>query len=386
MYLAKVHLRNFRTYRSCTLELQPGLNVFYGENAAGKTNFLEAVGLLAAGRSPRALRDVELATVGEESFYLKGLVERAPAPATVEVAWMLQKGKAVRVNGRLQESLAGLAGVLPHVHMSPNEMAVVSGVPARRRAFLDHLLEQISPAYAHHLEQYRTALEQRNALLREIRCGAAGKDLLPIWDQSLIASGGHVVARRRATVRELAALVRKEYRRFWPEASPDVDYRPALAVAGDSPEAGEGEGGEWTAEAAAGMLALALERERERELARGFTLVGPHRDDLFLRIDGLEARLFASQGQQRSLLLAMKLAAAHLLERATGQKPLFLLDDVLSELDQRRRDRLLGMAQSGNQILLTCTEWDPVKEIAAGGGTSYRVERGGISGGTPFTR
>ncbi len=382
MYLAKLYLRNFRTYRSCTLDLQPGLNVFHGENAAGKTNLLEAVGLLATGRSPRAARDAEMAAAGETAFYLKGLIERTPAPLTVEVAWEQQKGKAVRVNGRVQESLAALAGVLPHVYLSPDELAVVNGGPARRRAFLDRLIAQMSPAYSHHLEQYSLALEQRNALLREIRFGSASRDLLPIWDESLAAAGGQIMARRQAVLGELAGLFREEYSRFWPESEPEVAYRPALGTGtlppGPAPAV-------WTAGAAANSLAAALKRRREEELARGFTLAGPHRDDLELRIDGLDARLFASQGQRRTLVLSLKLAAARLLERATGQKPLLLLDDALSEMDRRRRDRLLDAARGGNQILLTCTEWDPVKEFADQRGTSYRVEKGGVSVGRPFT-
>lgn len=386
MYLAKMHLRNFRTYHSCTVDLQPGLNVFYGENAAGKTNFLEAVTVMATGRSPRAARDQEMAAWGQDSFFLKGLIERKPAPVAVELAWVQQKGKAFRVNGHVQQGLAAMAGILPHVYISPEELAVINGAPVRRRNFLDQLLGQISSPYVHHMEQYRQALEQRNALLREIRSGNASKDLLAIWDEPLAASGGEIIARRQAAVRELGRIVREEYQRFWPDAELDVCYRPALDGAGNKAAGAVSGAATLTARVAGELLRKALERERDQEVARGFTTVGPHRDELALYIDRAEARLFASQGQRRSLLLALKLAAAQLLEQWTGFKPLLLLDDILSELDRTRRARLLGAALSGNQVFLTCTELDAVKEIEHGGGTSYRVEKGDVAHGGPIPR
>lgn len=374
MYLEKIYVRHFRTYASVAVDLAPTVNVFAGPNAAGKTNLLEAVYVLATGSSPRTTRDAELVAFGATAFFLKGLVrsERTAAGAVLEVAYELEKGKAARVNGRQAASLAELAALLPVVYFAPEEILMVSGAPARRRAFLDRLLCQCQPAYAHHLERYRFVLQQRNALLQDVRAKAASPELLPIWDEQLAVHAGQVVIRRLEAVAALDDLVRDEYRRFAAGEEPALAYQPSWEGVREEPADRLP-----TAERVAESLLDALAKRRSLEAARGFTLVGPHRDDLMVTIDGRDARLYASQGQRRSLVLALKFASARLIERALQTRPVFLLDDVLSELDTRRQWHLMERA-SGAQVLITCTDREDLEEIAAGRGSLFTVAKGEI--------
>ncbi len=374
MYLEKIYLRHFRTYAALALDLAPGVNVFAGPNAAGKTNFLEAVHVLATGTSPRAARDAELVAFGQSGFFLKGLIQRPPSPTMVEIVFDQHKGKAARVDGHPLSSLAALSSHLPVVYFAPDELLTVSGAPVRRRALLDRLLCQCQPAYAYHLERYRFVLQQRNALLHEIRAGAAGRDLLPIWDEQLAAHAGHLVSRRLGAVRELDPLFREEYAHLDPRESPALAYRASWDIDALGPVP--------PPEALAASLLDALAAQRAVEAARGFTLAGPHRDDLILTIDGRDARLYASQGQRRSLVLALKFACARLIERAVQSRPVLLLDDVFSELDSRRQAHLMERA-AGSQVLITCTDREDLEEIAAESGSLFTVSKGEI---TPIAR
>lgn len=371
MHLARLYLRDFRGYRSCEISLTPGINVFLGHNAAGKTNLLEAVHLLATGRSPRTPRDKEMVAFGATSFYLKGLVERQPAPLTIELAFDAEKGKAARVNGQAVTTLADLAARMPCVYFSPDELRVVSGGPAWRRAFLDGILCQASPAYAHHLEWFRRSLEQRNALLREARAGRTSIQLLEAWDEELALYGGELLARRAGALATLSPRFLTAYDRLGAGEGAALAYRPALTGCAVEELV--------TAAGAAARYQSNLEERRADDVARAFTSAGPHRDDFVLELDGLEARAYASQGQRRSLVLALLFAAAGYLEEAAGVRPLLLLDDVLSELDAGRRQHLLEAAAAGHQALVTAASPDGMQEFSALGGNCYQIKRGEVT-------
>lgn len=368
MHLSKIHLRNFRTYEAALIELSPGINIVYGPNATGKTNLLEAIYLLATGSSPRTARDADLVQAGKSSFYLKGLVERNPLPITIEVAGEPGRGKAARVNGKPAGS-AALCTYFPVVYFAPKEMGVVSGTPGSRRAFLDRVCCYLDPAYAHHLFQFRYVIEQRNALLRGIKERRESKELLTVWDEQLADHGAHVLSWRVRAVRDMAGILREEYRFICDREEPGLSYCSFGFRLNDLMDAGIAE--------IANIYAAALEKVRDEEVARGFTLIGPHRDDLLITMDGLDARFFASQGQVRSLTLALKLAAARLIEDVSGVQPVMLLDDVLSEFDRGRREALLTRLAACDQVVITCADTAEIEKESLQRANLISVTRGG---------
>lgn len=368
--LTTLILKDFRSYARLALEIGAGFNVFTGSNAAGKTNLLEAIAVLSTGRSPRATLDADLVRFGETSYCLKGRITLPEAVHTLEVAYTLDHGKTARLNGHPLSTLSSLARKLPSLFFSPEEIALVGGPPIRRRAFLDQLLTQIQPTYAFHLERYRDAVVQRNAALRDLRLGRTSDALLPVWDEQMVIHGAEILSRRLACLAELQPEFAREYGELSGGETAEVAYDPDGAGGDDPPLRAAGGTRQWL------LDRIAARRREERE--RGHTLVGPHRDDLSIRINGLSARTYASQGQKRSLALALKLAAAVLTERHLGVRPVLLLDDVLSELDAARRARLLALGGQGFQVLLTGTDVEPVKEILRGEGRFFHVRPGEV--------
>ncbi len=365
--LKKLQVHNFRTYQALSLDLPPGLSVFFGANGAGKTNLLEAVHVLAVGRSPRALREEELVRFGSPGYHLRGLALRSHADALVEVAYDRERGKTVRVNGHPSPALSALAGLLPVVFFAPDDLVLISGSPARRRSFLDHLLCQLEPSYAYHLDRYRDVLQQRNATLRDARLGRTSDALLPVWDEQLVLHGAALLASRLRLIEGLRPLLRDEYRALSGDEDVGLAYAPA-AAAEAPPDPG----------ATSAWLERLLAAVRPLERERGHTLVGPHRDDLLLTLGGLEARTFASQGQRRCLALALKLAAGRMMLSYLQMRPLLLLDDVFSELDAVRRQRLAERVAGEGQVLLTCSDPGSLKEITARKAEFFHVRKGEI--------
>lgn len=348
MVIRRVVLRQFRSYEQATLELEPGLALLVGPNGIGKTNLLEAIHFAATGRSPRTAKDADLIRHRALLAYVRVEWDDPVAGRRlVEMALHRQEGKALRLDGRKRHRLADLHGALPVVYFAPESLALVKAGPAARRAFLDDLLFQVAPGYAQVLQDYQRTLAQRNQLLRDIRAGRAPVSLLAIWDEPLYRHGLGVRRRRRQLLDELAPLAAAAARRVGAGgAAGPGELELAYLVA--EPQ-GLGEGGEvGSPEALA-----AFHRE---EVARGTTLWGPQRDDFALRLDGQDARAFASQGQQRALALALTLAQVELIHRRLGRWPVLLLDDVLSELDGRRRRHLLEAVTSLPQVILTATD------------------------------
>lgn len=368
--LTTLVLTNFRTYARLILEPGPGFNVFDGPNAVGKTNLLEALGVLSTGRSPRGSQDAELVRFGENAYHIKGSVALEDGVHTLEVACAPDHGKTARLNGHPLPTLSSLAAKLPSLFFSPEEIALVGGPPIRRRSFLDQLLSQLHPAYAFHLDRYREIVLQRNATLRDLRLGRASDALLPVWDEQMVTHGAEILSRRLACLEELRPRFAREYRELSGGEAATVAYAPDGIPDVGPPLPPDADTRRWLQDR------LAARRREERE--RGHTLTGPHRDDLLIRVNDLPARTFASQGQKRSLALALKLAGAHLTERHLGVRPILLLDDVLSELDAARRSRLLALEGQGFQALVTCTDAEPVKEILKGRGRYFRVRPGEV--------
>jgi DNA replication and repair protein RecF len=334
---------NFRNYSAFEWEPQAGLNVLVGDNAQGKTNLLEAINILATGKSWRTSRDLEIIGPQGDATWLFGLVENTYTTSKLE--FRLGRGKQIAVNGKPVRKYSDLLGKLLVVTFTPDNLELVKGSPHSRRKFLDQCLVQISESYSHNLTGYNKALQQRNSLLRE---GMGRKSLLEPWNEQLVAFGVQLMIYRFKALERLGELTCR-YQDYLSEEKEQLSlaYQPAVPM----PQ-------KRTAQAWAAVFYQQLERELPQERIRGGTLTGPQRDDLLFLIDGKELKLYGSQGQQRTAALALHLAALAHLEEQMGERPLLLLDDVLSELDRGRRERLFDLIDSGTQTILTTTAAD----------------------------
>ncbi|MFN2451953.1 MAG: DNA replication/repair protein RecF [Candidatus Dormibacteria bacterium] len=403
-----LRLYRFRNYAEQTVEFGPGVNVVLGPNAQGKTNLLEAVATLALSRSPRAATAAELISWGAQECQLQARLSR-PLGAT-EVSLRLRRGDAgaavrtISVDGTPRRARA-LLGVCPVVLFWPEDLLLVKGGPEGRRRLLDVVLAQLDSRSAADLVRYRRILDQRNALLRRLRLGLGSGDGLGGFTADLAATGGRIrVARAQlvAALRPLARTALEELSRGGEvldirysvtrpvgEADANDEGRhgggpdgPAMALPAPSlAEQEEDDAVPADAATAAGALAAELEARRAEEIARGITVAGPHRDDLAVILNGRPARSGASQGQQRSIVLALKLAEVrHLAERA-GMSPVLILDDVLSELDPGRRLQLLDAlgARGRAQVLLSSTEVDAMAGLDLGPVRRHEVRAGVVT-------
>jgi DNA replication and repair protein RecF len=372
--LDKLQLTNLRSYAALELEVGDGPQLVWGPNAAGKTSFLEAMVVLARGGSHRTTTDAELIRWGADLARIEG---RAGTDA-IEVA-LVRPGseaaasgarKRIRVNGVARRA-AALAERLRVVLFAPEDMLLVAGSPSLRRATIDHLASTLIPGYAPELATYGRALQQRNGLLRAIRDDTASREELRYWDLPFLDSGGAVVAARHALLERLGP----------PLAAAHAEIAPEEAATGVL-------GLEYVTNAPAGpdetprdALARRLAETAEKELWNGTTLVGPHRDDVAFTMAGRDLSAFASRGQQRTAILAVKLAELELVTVFDGRPPLLLLDDVFSELDPARRAHLVRRIAELPQSFVTTTTLDDLDPALRAIATPWKVrsERGAAS-------
>jgi DNA replication and repair protein RecF len=384
----RLRMFRFRNYLDETVDLGAGLNVVCGQNAQGKTNLLEAVATLALSRSPRASTLGELVTWGESVGRVEAAIQRGAIPARLDMRITRRGDSSVRttlVDGTERPARA-LLGLCPVVLFWPDDLQLVKGAPEGRRRLLDVVLSQLDPVAADDLLRYRRALEQRNALLRQVRQGAATAAALPQFTDELVRHGGAVRVHRARLTAQLSPLAAAALREL---SGGDEELRLEYVTDGgaaDDELPGVAEDGPSTYEslfdpaAAAAELAETLRERAAEELARGLTVAGPHRDDVAFHLDGRPARSSASQGQQRSAVLACKLAEVRHVAGVAGVTPVLLLDDVLSELDAGRRERLMAGLGAGRgvQALLTTTEATPPELSALGELRQFRVAGGRI--------
>ena len=344
----------------------PGPQLVVGPNAAGKTSLLEAIVLLAWGRSHRSSIDGELVRWGADVARVEGTTDAD----TIEVA-LARPGaapvgggrKRIRVNG-VPRRASALLGLLRIVIFAPEEMLLIAGSPTLRRAALDQLAGQRSPTYGSELATYSRAVQQRNGLLRAIREEQASRDELRYWDAPLLEAGSAIVEERLRLLDELAGPIGRAHAEIAPEeaaaGSLVVRYATnAPAMAGETPR---------------DALARRLAETAEKEIWNGATLVGPHRDDITFELGGRDLAAFASRGQQRTAILAWKLAELDLLTAYDGRPPLLLLDDVFSELDPDRRSHLVRRIAELPQAFVTTTTPDDLDAALVRAATTWSVE------------
>ena len=340
MHITGLKLHNFRNYRDLERSFEPGLTVFTGLNGAGKTNVLEAIFLCALGRSHRTTRDTELIRMGEmEGMVLLNLATRAGS-RSIREELISGERKRVFLDGAPVSRSGELMGCLNVVMFSPEDLVLVKGGPAERRRFMDMEISQLRPAYYYDLQQYNQALKQRNNLLKE-GIETAG-DMLELWDEQISRLGARIETARSDFCRDLKELA-GELHDHMSNGKEElrVEYEPNVPCGDES----------YIRES----IADALVGNLEKDLLRGFTSVGPHRDDLMLELNGTDVRTYGSQGQQRTTALSLKLSEIALIERLKQEKPVLLLDDVFSELDEQRRGLLLSAIEDC-QGFITCTD------------------------------
>ena len=364
MRVKELSFDGFRNLHSGRWQPDGGVNILYGDNAQGKTNLLEACWLFTGSRSFRGAKDTEMVQFGADAARL-GLTFEAGGREQ-EAAITIKQRRSVSLNGISLPSASKLAGTFCGVVFSPAHLSLIKDGPDGRRRFIDAAYCQLKPAYIGALTEYQKALTQRNAFLKqckEVGFTPEAGEMLDLWDHTLAAAGARLTLARRHYVRRLEPLAATIYDGL-------SAGREQLTLVWDTP---------ITAESLPEMAAQwldAFRQARRSDLAVGFATAGPHREDLRVLIQDKEARSYGSQGQQRSAVLALKLAEATLLQDVTGEKPVAFLDDVMSELDTSRQDYILNHID-GWQVFITCCE--PSAALKNTAAKVFSVKQGVIS-------
>ena len=354
MIVKKLKFENFRNLSNSEIFPCEKVNVIYGDNAQGKTNLIEAIWLFCGGHSFRGAKENELIHFEDNFFRLSMDFNSFERDQNAEIAFSQNK-KKIKLNGVDKNSSSYLTEVFSCVVFSPENMTLVKRGPSLRRKFLDGAITQQRIRYAAALSKYNQIINQRNALLKDIYKHKELKETLPIWDDSLSVTGAIILKERLEYIKELKVYAQK----FHDDISCnkeklDIEY---ISNAGVTEED--------SIEVITEKLREAYEKSRKDDYHTGYTNIGPHRDDMDIRINGISAKTFGSQGQQRSAVLSLKLAQAEMLFIKNNEKPVILLDDVLSELDPKRQDFLLNKVDS-YQVFVTCCEESNKEQLKNG--------------------
>lgn len=338
MWIEKISLKYYRNYDDVEASFSPHLNVFIGKNAQGKTNFLEAIYFLALTRSHRTRFDKDLIQFNQNELQISGLLHRLNGKMPLDIQ-LSNKGRITKVNHLKQAKLSDYIGTMTVVLFAPEDLQLVKGSPSLRRKFLDIDLGQMKPLYLSDLSNYNHILKQRNAYLKQV--DKVDRDFLAVLDSQLIDYGSKVMDYRYKFVKELSIEANKYHQAIaGQEEELHIDYLSSVAFD--------------TIDKCRECFCQQLQDNQKRDLFKRNTSIGPHRDDLRFFINATDAS-FGSQGQQRSLVLSLKLAEIELIKRITGEAPILLLDDVMSELDNYRQEKLLEVIRENVQTFITTT-------------------------------
>lgn len=380
MHLNQLVLRNFRNYVDCEIDFPGRVNLITGGNAQGKTSLLEAIYFLSTAKSHRAYPNDELVRHNESWFYLKGIIASnsdndgaAPVEMTLEVSNQLQGQRRFKLNGDVQPRLSQWMGQFKVVFFSPESLALVKGAPSDRRRFIDLLICQINAAYLKQLQDYQLVLKQRNELLKQIRGKQASPEQLEAWDGLLVDHGLFIIQTRSRVLKQLQVYAEEKHAELTGDHERlELEYQPSPSL-GESLISDQQSSLEESCNRSEALMQFgrALDASRRVDILHGTTSVGPHRDNFGLVLEtqkqGLtlreDAKPYASQGQQRTIALTLKLSELEVIRHTTGKTPIVLLDDVVSELDDRRRAFLLDLLRRLNaQTFITSTQ----QEVLAG--------------------
>lgn len=380
MYLKRLHLRSFRNYVDRQIEFTSRKTILVGNNAQGKSNLLEAVELLASLKSHRTTRDRELVLETASTSQIEATLERAYGTSELSIIFRKQGRRTVAINKEPLRRQLDFLGILNAVQFSSLDLDLVRGAPDSRRSWIDGLLIQLEPIYSSILQQYNQVLRQRNALLKKIRSVKQQASLdsegfssnyeaqLRLWDQQLAAAGSRVTRRRARVIARLTPIAQYWHKSISGQTEQlEINYLSNV---------------EWTEDDPAKVQQAFLAKIEQRRIAeqyQGKSVVGTHRDEIEFTINQTPARHYGSQGQQRTLVLALKLAELKLIEEVVGEPPLLLLDDVLAELDPNRQKQLLEVIGDRFQTIITTTHIDSFNHNWIKDSQILAVEAGKIS-------
>ncbi len=359
MVIESIELKNFRNYKDLNIEFDKGTNILYGDNAQGKTNILEAVYVSGTSKSHKSSKDREMIQFGMDECHINTRFLKKEIPYRVDIHLKKNRPKGIAINGIPIKKASELFGIMNIIVFSPEDLSIIKNGPQERRRFIDLELCQLDKLYVYNLVNYNKALIQRNQLLKDLSFHAELMDTLDIWDMQLANYGGKLIERRKSFLLSLGEVVTRIHRSLTGEKEElHILYEPNV-----EPE---------------GILA-ALKRSRDRDIKQKITNVGPHRDDIGFCILENDLRKFGSQGQQRTAALSLKLAEIEIVKKITGDMPVLLLDDVLSELDSKRQNHLLNHINE-IQTLITCTGLDELIENRFEINRVYHIVNGTIGG------
>ncbi len=356
MYLNKLQLWNFRTYENLELNFPEGISILYGDNGQGKTNVVEAIYLLCTGKSHRTNREQDMITFDRKWTRVRAEDIQRDGRHTVDMVMAKGQKKRILVNGLAISRISEILGQISGVMFSPEDLDLVKEGPEKRRRFMDIELSQVSKSYFYALNEYNKVLEQRNFLLKD----GGSDDAISIWDDMLVKRAAPVIKARREFCKRLTPLAEKQHEYL--SLGKEKLYCTYKGCIGDDDDIEEK------------MLEL-LEKNREIDKKRYFTSVGPHRDDIAIKLGDTDLRYFGSQGQQRTATLALKLTELEMMHEDLGEYPVLLLDDVLSELDTKRQQMLLEKIK-GIQTIITVAQ--PVKYFNDMDVTFFEVQKGKV--------
>jgi len=350
LYLQNLRVNNFRNYEDQVIEFDQELNLICGDNAQGKSNLLEAIAYLSLTSSFRGVKDNELLGCDKDYFFIHGELIKNAEKLDLRVGYQRNSRKIWQINKESKNRLADIVGIFHTVIFSPEDLLLVKEGPQLRRKFLNRQMAQIYDGFCQTLIKYNKVLKQKNTLLKEGRVRAlANEELIP-WNEQLAQLGALIIKKRLEVLAELKILAAEKQRVLAPAENLELRYESFLP---------EKELEQLTLEEIQEALLEALNNKILAEKKAAVTLLGPHRDDLAIFINKQPARYFASQGQQKSCAIVLKLAELAFAEQQKGEKPVLLLDDVMSELDSRRRDCLLSLLKKDIQTFITDTEQRP---------------------------
>lgn len=361
MKINSIKIENFRNIESLSLDFDD-VNIIYGENAQGKTNLIEAIYLFTGAKSFRGVKDKELVKFGEEYSRLK--IEFYNNSREQNAELLIQNRRSATLNGVKKKSATSLGDELKAVIFSPVHLSMVKDGPLERRRFIDNALCQLKSNYRNVLKEYNRALAQRNMLLKDISKNNSLYDMLYIWDKNLAVSGAKIIFQRMKYIEALLPYAKDVFDGL---SSGKEEINLVMKGAFDY----DG----LTLDEIQKKLMFALDNNRGNDILNRNTNIGPHRDDMEILINGKSARSFGSQGQQRSCVLALKLAEASLLREMTQDEPLALLDDVMSELDISRQDYILNHIKDW-QVFITCCDANTVLRLKQG--KTFHISNGGL--------
>ena len=360
MFISHLSLTTFRSYKSLELPLEQGISIFIGRNGEGKTNVIESILYLSFLSSHRVSTDAPLVQLGNTSAYIRAKTQLPDREVLVELEVNADKANRARINQNPVRSQKELFGIVQAIYFSPEDLDLVRGDPSERRKFIDQLLILRSPRMAGVISDYERALRQRNSLLKS----RAGTDSLSSWDEQVAKYGGEIIAARHLALSNFEPIFQEIYKDISSEKPAFIKYKSSI----DDPSLDPNTNSE--------KILDRMKLTRAAEIERGLTLTGPHRDDLLLNLGDHLVKGYASHGESWSIALSLKLATYKLLEN-DGLKPILILDDVFSELDEERRIHLIKLAKSAVQTFITvAVENDLPKELS---GARYTVKSGSVT-------